>query len=255
MIWLSPHAYDAVLFDLDGVLTDTAATHAVCWKRMFDAFLHDHAARSAIPFREFDIDRDYKQYVDGRPRVEGVRSFLRSRSISLPEGDPQDSPDAITLWGLGNRKNALFNETLREVPPAVYPGSVALLRAVRAAALRTAVVSASRNARAVLQATDLASLFETCIDGVVASQRGLAGKPAPDTFLEAVGRLRASPSRAVVIEDAEAGVAAATAGGFALVIGVARHGEAESLRRHGAHVVVNDLSEVGVNTATEKPNR
>jgi beta-phosphoglucomutase family hydrolase len=253
-VCISPVLCDAVLFDLDGVLTATAATHAACWKRMFDGFLHTYAERTGTPQAPFDLEHDYLRYIDGRPRYDGVRTFLASRAISLPEGQLDDPPSADTVLGLGNRKNALFRDVLREQPPAVYEGSLALVRSLHARGLRTAVVSGSRNAALVLEAAGISSLFAARVDGSTAAELGLVGKPAPDTFLEAARRLDVAPERAAVIEDAESGVAAARAGRFGLVIGVARSGNAAALHASGADYVVRDLDEVIVADPTEAPD-
>lgn len=253
-VLISPACCDAVLFDLDGVLTATAATHAACWKRMFDTFLQAHAEQTGTTYAPFDIEHDYLRYVDGRPRYDGVRAFLSSRNIRVPEGDPDDPATAKTVRGLGNCKNAVFREMLRDEPPTVYQGSLALVHRLRARGVQTAVVSGSRNAAPVLKAAGIDSLFAVQVDGVTAAERGLAGKPAPDTFLEAARRLGAAPARTAVIEDAASGVAAARAGGFGLVIGVARSGNAAALRASGADHVVSDLDEVAVEQQHEAPD-
>jgi beta-phosphoglucomutase family hydrolase len=236
--------YDAVLFDLDGVLTDTAGVHADCWKRTFDEFLSRWADRAGHPFQPFDIESDYRLYVDGKRRYDGVRDFLHSRAIDLPEGSPEDPPDAETVCGVGNRKNVLVNQALEEGGVVVYQGSVALVRALRDAGVKTAVVSSSANCATVLRAAQIEDLFEVRVDGKVAAERGLPGKPAPDTFLEAARELGVDAKRAVVVEDAISGVQAGRNGGFGLVIGIARHDEPEVLRREGADVVVGDLGEL-----------
>ena len=236
--------FDAVLFDLDGVLTSTAKIHSKCWKAMFDAFLSQRAAEGKEPFRPFDIETDYKLYVDGKPRYEGVRSFLASRHISLSEGVPGDLPTANTVCGLGNRKDELVKAAIDRGEVEPYPGSVALVRRLREQGIRTAVVSSSNNCEEVLRAAGMLELFETRVDGLVASKLQLRGKPEPDTFLEAARVLGVSPARAVVVEDALAGVAAGRAGGFGLVIGVDREGGGDALRTHGADVVVTDLGEL-----------
>lgn len=237
-------AFDAVLFDLDGVLTDTARIHTDCWKQTFDDFLRKRAEAGREPFRAFDPVRDYRQYVDGKPRYDGVRDFLRSRGIELPEGSPADPPDADTVCGVGNRKNALVVKAIQAGSVDVYEGSLAFVRQVRDRGLRTAVVSSSANAGEVLAAGGIADLFDLRVDGAVAAARKLPGKPAPDTFLEAARELGVPPERAVVVEDAVSGVEAGRAGGFGLVIGVARHDDPDSLRRHGAGLVVSDLREL-----------
>jgi beta-phosphoglucomutase family hydrolase len=241
---VNPDRFDAVLFDLDGVLTDTARVHAACWKQMFDAFLQARSRKSGEPFRAFEIDPDYDLYVDGKPRYDGVRDFLRSRGIDLPEGAPDDPPDRETVCGLGNRKNELVGEAIATVGVDVYPGSVRLVNHVREQGIRTAVVSASANCAAVLRAARIAELFEVRVDGHTLEQRRLRGKPAPDSFLEAARELGVPPGRAVVIEDAIAGVQAGRAGAFGLVVGVARKGDTEALAKNGADRVVGDLAEL-----------
>lgn len=235
--------FDAVLFDLDGVLTDTARVHAACWKRMFDDFLRRRAAEKNEPFEPFDIDADYGRYVDGKLRHEGVRSFLKSRGIDLPEGDAAAPPDTETVHGLGNRKNELIREVLASTGVEVYDRSVAWARELRNQKVKTAVVSASRNCRAILQSAGIEDLFDVRVDGEVAARLHLPGKPAADTFLEAARQLGVDPRRAVVVEDAIAGVQAGRDGGFGLVIGVARKGNAAALQESGADMVVGDLGE------------
>jgi beta-phosphoglucomutase family hydrolase len=236
--------YDAALFDLDGVLTDTAQLHAASWKRMFDEYLRRRAARTSDPFRAFDIATDYKLHVDGKPRYDGVRDFLRARGIALAEGTPQDASGAETVCGLGNRKNDLVNAAIDAGQVVAYPGSIALVRRLREAGIKCAVVTSSQNREAVLAAVGIADLFDAAVDGNTILARGLEGKPAPDAFLAAARALDVVPSRAVVVEDALSGVEAGVRGGFGLVIGVARHGNAEELKRRGAHAVVADLSEL-----------
>jgi beta-phosphoglucomutase family hydrolase len=236
-----PETVRACLFDLDGVLTPTALIHAAAWKEMFDDFLRQ---RDGDSFRPFDATADYDAYVDGRPRAEGVRSFLDSRDIELPEGDDDDPPDRLTVHGLGNRKNVLVLEKIRQEGVKPYPGSVRYVEAVRAAGLRTAVVSSSANTHDVLHAAGLDGLFDAVVDGHAVSDRGLAGKPAPDTFLAAAHDLGVEPRQAAVFEDALAGVEAGRAGGFGHVVGVDRAGQADALRAHGADVVVEDLGEL-----------
>lgn len=239
-----PDGSRACLFDLDGVLTDTASVHAAAWKQMFDDYLRARAEREGTPFRPFDVKTDYGPYVDGKPRLDGTRGFLESRGIELPEGSPDDPPDAETVWGLSTRKNDLVQEKIRTLGVDVYPGSVRYLRAVKDAGLATACVSSSANAAQVLEVANLSGLIDLRIDGVVAKQRGLAGKPAPDTFLAAAADLGVAKEQAVVFEDALAGVASGRAGGFGFVVGVDRTGQADALREHGAHVVVQDLEEL-----------
>ncbi|HEX9034426.1 MAG TPA: beta-phosphoglucomutase family hydrolase [Streptosporangiaceae bacterium] len=232
------------LFDLDGVLTKTAQVHDAAWKEMFDDFLRDRAERTGGSFVPFDPVRDYDEYVDGKPRAEGTRSFLASRGIELPEGDHGDPPRAQTINGLGNRKNEIVLRRMRTDGVQVYEGSVRYVRAVRDAGLRRAVVSSSANCAEVLKAAGIADLFDARIDGIVAEHDHLRGKPAPDTFLAGARALNLEPAQAAVFEDALAGVAAGRAGGFGLVVGVDRAGQAAELASHGADVVVSDLSEL-----------
>jgi beta-phosphoglucomutase family hydrolase len=239
-----PDTIKACLFDLDGVLTNTAAVHNAAWRETFDAFLSARAAETGEPFRPFDPDADYHRYVDGRPRADGVRTFLASRGITLPEGSPDDPPGTNTVNGLGNRKNVLLLERIRTDGVEVFEGSVAYLRAAAAAGLRRAVVSASANAPDVLATTGLDRLVEVVVDGRVARAEGLRGKPEPDTFLAGARLLEVTPAEAAVFEDAQAGVAAGRAGAFGYVVGVDRVGQAEALREHGADIVVQDLSEL-----------
>jgi beta-phosphoglucomutase family hydrolase len=236
--------YDAVLLDLDGVITDTAKLHAACWKEMFDAFLQKRAADRGEAFRPFDIDMDYRPHVDGKPRFDGVRDFLSSRGIQLPEGSPDDLPKAETVGGLGNRKNALVNKVIEEIGVEAYEGSVKLIRQLRHQGFKIAVVTSSQNCQAVLRAAKLDADFEVQIDGNEIEAKQLAGKPAPDTFLMAAKLLGVEPARAVVIEDAISGVQAGRNGDFGFVIGVARKANADELKRQGAHLVVKDLGEL-----------
>jgi beta-phosphoglucomutase family hydrolase len=236
--------YDAVLLDLDGVITDTASIHAACWKQMFDEYLQRRAAQKGEEFRPFDIATDYRLYVDGKPRYDGVRDFLSSRNMRLPEGNPDDPPSAETVCGLGNRKNELVNNIIEEKGVQPYAGSVELIRQLRDRGFKIAVVTSSQNCEAVLKAAKLNAFFDLQVDGNTIHQQNLAGKPAPDTYLRAARLLGVEPSRAVVIEDALSGVEAGRNGKFGLVIGVARKGNAEELRGHGAHLVVNDLGEL-----------
>jgi beta-phosphoglucomutase family hydrolase len=239
-----PVGIRACLFDLDGVLTQTAKLHAAAWKQMFDAFLSKRAARTGERFVPFDEVADYDEYVDGKPRYDGVRSFLGARGIELPEGLPSDPPEAETVSGLGNRKNDLVLALIEEEGVDRYEGSIRYVRAVRAAGLRRAVVSSSANTREVLAAAAIDDLFDTEIDAHVAEREHLRGKPEPDTFLAAARELDVSPAEAAVFEDALAGVAAGRAGRFGYVVGVDRVGQAEALREHGADVVVSDLAEL-----------
>jgi len=239
-----PQGITACLFDLDGVLTQTAKIHAQAWKQMFDGFLRERSGRTGEPFHEFDRPTDYDKYVDGKPRLDGVRSFLESRGIELPVGSPSNPPDAETIHGLGTRKNDLVLELIRRQGVDPYEGSVRFAEAARDQGLRRAVVSSSTNCRDVLEAAGIDHLFEEVIDGVVAEREGLAGKPAPDTFLAGARAVATEPARAAVFEDALAGVEAGRAGDFGWVIGVDRTGQAEALRRRGADVIVKDLDEL-----------
>ena len=232
------------LFDLDGVLTQTALVHNAAWKETFDEYLSRRAVALGSPFVPFDPGPDYLKYVDGRQRADGVRTFLASRGIVLPEGTPDDDVDAETVNGIGNRKNVLVLRYIAEGKVQVYDGSVTYLHAVRNAGMRTAVVSASANCRDVLRAAGIEDLLEERVDGVVARAEGLPGKPAPDTFLAAAKRLGVDPANAAVFEDALAGVEAGRAGGFAFVVGVDRVGHAAELLAHGADIVVSDLAEL-----------
>jgi beta-phosphoglucomutase family hydrolase len=239
-----PDAIRGCLFDLDGVLTKTAKVHDAAWKEMFDDYLRERSRRTGEPFVPFDPVADYDDYVDGKPRADGTRSFLESRGIHLPEGSDDDPPDAETVHGLGNRKNEILLRKIREDGVEAYPGSVAYLRAVKEAGLPRAVVSSSANCRDVLVAAGIEDMFDARIDGVVAGQQHLRGKPAPDTFLAGAKALGLEPAAATVFEDALAGVAAGRAGGFGFVVGVDRVGQAEALKEHGADVVVKDLAEL-----------
>jgi len=236
-----PAEIQACLFDLDGVVTRTAVVHAAAWKEMFDAFLHE---REGDDFRPFSAD-DYDEYVDGLPRADGVRTFLASRGIELPEGDPGDPPDTPTVQGLGDRKNDLVLEKIRTDGVEAYDDTLTYIRAARAHGLRTAIVSSSANCRDVLRAIDAEDLFDVRVDGVVAAERHLPGKPHPDTFLAAARDLGLDAPRSAVFEDALAGMDAGRAGGFGYVVGVDRVGQADALYAHGAHVVVKGLAELG----------
>lgn len=241
---------DAVVFDLDGVLTDTATLHAAAWKMAFDAALRTHTGAQAVPF---DIEADYSAYVDGRPRLDGARGFLQSRDLHLPEGNPADPPGEQSVWAVANRKNELFGQLLDRQGVHVFDTSVALVCRLRQAGIRTAVVTASRNAARVLAATGLADLFDTRVDGEDAAALRLPGKPEPATYLEAVRRLNVSPDRAVIVEDALAGVEAGRRGGFGLIVGVDRRGRPQLLANAGADVVVTDLAELGLDTTRHQP--
>ena len=239
-----PDGITTCLFDLDGVLTQTAKVHAAAWKQTFDEYLHKRADRGDEEFKEFDKVADYDEYVDGKPRYDGVQSFLQSRGIDLPWGDHDDPPDKETVCGIGNRKNDLVLKLIREQGVEAYPGSVRYVNAVRDAGLHRAVVSSSANCKDVLVAAGIEDLFEVRIDGIVADQQHLKGKPAPDTFLAAAKALDVPAAQATVFEDALAGVQAGHAGKFGYVVGVDRVGQADALVAHGADVVVKDLSEL-----------
>jgi beta-phosphoglucomutase family hydrolase len=232
------------LFDMDGVLTKTATVHAAAWKQTFDALLRRVSARASRPFEPFDEVTDYEQYVDGKPRADGVRSFLTARGIELPEGDPDDPVTAETVQGVGNAKNEAFNELLRTNGVERYEGSVRYVKAARAAGLRTAVVTSSANCDAVLASANMTDLFDTTFDGNDLNAQKLLGKPAPDSYLAAARVLDAEPAQAAVFDDAQAGVQAGRAGGFGRVVGVDRLGQAEALYGHGADVVVEDLDQL-----------
>ena len=251
--------YDAVIFDLDGVVTQTAAVHAAAWKRLFDAYLAECAARTGTSpgapdpsggapgaLRPFDLEADYRLHVDGKPRYDGVRDFLASRGIELPMGDPADPPERETVCGLGNRKNDFFNAEVREHGVRTFPSTVTLIHELRDAGIRVGLMSSSKNTAMVLDVTGTTDLFEVRVDGVVAEQVGLPGKPDPAMYLETARRLGVAAARSVVVEDALSGVEAGRRGRFGLVIGVDRLGQAAELAEAGADVVVDDLAEVSV---------
>lgn len=239
-----PDGVRACLFDLDGVLTDTASVHKTAWKAMFDDYLRARATRTGEPFVPFDIDHDYLTYVDGKRREDGVRAFLNSRGIDLPEGGPDDPPEAETVAGLGNRKNAMFQRVLHTDGVTVFDGSRRYLAEAAGAGLGVAVVSSSANTREVLEVTGLARYVQQRVDGVTLREEHLPGKPAPDSFLRAAQLLDTQPAAAAVFEDALAGVAAGRAGKFGCVVGVDRVGQADELRSHGADIVVTDLADL-----------
>jgi beta-phosphoglucomutase family hydrolase len=239
-----PSGITTCLFDLDGVLTQTAKIHAQAWKQMFDDFLREWAERTGEPFEPFDRPTDYDEYVDGKPRLDGVHSFLQSRGIDIPMGSPSDAPEEDTVHALGTRKNNLVLDLIQEQGVEPYAGSVTFVERARDQGLRRAVVSSSTNCREVLVAAGIEHLFEVRVDGTVAEREGLAGKPAPDTFLAGARAFDAEPAEAAVFEDAQAGVQAGRAGDFGWVVGVDRTGQAEALRQRGADVVVEDLAEL-----------
>jgi beta-phosphoglucomutase family hydrolase len=238
----APLAFGAAIFDMDGVVTRTAAVHARAWKEMFDAYLQGRAARGAERFREFTQEGDYLRFVDGRPRYQGVAAFLESRHIHLPPGTPDDAPGAETVCGLGNRKNELFNAIVARDGAGLYESTAALIRELLAAGVKVGLATSSRNSALILGQSGVASLFATVVDGIVSEKLGLAGKPAPDIFLAASANLGVPPAQAIVVEDAVSGVQAGAAGGFALVIGLARENNHAELQRHGADLVVGDLA-------------
>ena len=236
--------FGATLFDLDGVVTKTARVHASAWQHLFNEYLQSDAVRTGRPFQPFDIEQDYRIYVDGKPRYEGVKSFLDSRGITLPWGTPDDGPGEDTIYGLGQKKDGYFETYLRESGVEVYEGTVRFLRVARDRGLKTAVVSSSSHCKQVVEAAELTALFDTRVDGLETQRLHLHGKPAPDTFLEAARRLDVPPEQAIVIEDAQAGVAAGRAGGFGLVIGLDRRHQADALRQQGAAILAADLSDL-----------
>jgi beta-phosphoglucomutase family hydrolase len=239
-----PDGIRGCLFDLDGVLTKTAQVHDAAWQEMFDGYLRERSRKTGEPFVPFDRVADYENFVDGKPRADGTRSFLQSRGIELPEGRPDDPPDAETVEGLSNRKNEILLRRIREDGVEAYPGSVRYVRAARDAGLRRAVVTSSANCRDVLASAGLADLFESHIDGLTVEREHLRGKPAPDSYLAGARALGLEPGTAAVFEDALAGVAAGRAGRFGFVVGVDRLGQADALAEHGADVVVTDLAEL-----------
>jgi beta-phosphoglucomutase family hydrolase len=239
-----PDGVKACLFDMDGVVTQTAVVHAAAWKEMFDEFLRARAKSTGTEFVPFDAHAEYDAYVDGKPRLDGTRSFLESRGIELPEGKADDPPGTPTIYGLSNRKNDLVLAKLAQGGVQVYEGTVTYIRSVRDKGIATAIVSSSANTKQILDSAGLADLFDVRVDGLIATERGLRGKPAPDTFLAAATELHLTASQAAVFEDALAGVEAGRAGHFALVVGVDRVGQADGLSKHGADIVVKDLSEL-----------
>ncbi len=242
----------AAVFDLDGVVTLTARVHASAWKQLFDDYLRVVGARNQEPFRPFDIDADYRAYIDGRPRYDGVRTFLASRGIHLPDGSPADPPDRETICGLGNRKNDLFRKKIREMGVDVDWDAVRFIRELRAHNIRVGVASSSKNTTEILHSAGLADLFEAQVDGIISEQIGLKGKPSPDIFLRCLEMLGSKdPGRAVVFEDAVAGVEAGRAGRFGLVVGVDRDEASAELREHGADWVIRSFKEISLDRMLE----
>ena len=238
--------FDAVIFDMDGVVTDTAGLHGKAWKEMFDRFLEHNVQETGQPQEPFDLGRDYLEYVDGKPRFDGVRSFLASRKISLPEGTLEDSPGTGSVYALGNWKNQLFGKLLETEGAVAYPGTVELIRQLHEAGVKTAIISSSKNAETILRSAGIIDLFDVKVDGVDSLELGIDGKPAPDIFLRAASELGVKPDRAVVVEDAISGVQAGRAGGFGLVVGVNRGTDPAALLDNGADIVVSDLAELEV---------
>ncbi len=236
-------AFEAAVFDLDGVITKTAVVHTKSWKKVFDAYLKEKAGKENKPFREFTQD-DYLNYVDGKPRYHGVDSFLKSRNINLPWGDPADHPSMETVCGLGNRKNKAFLETLEKEGAEVYPSTKKILFELKDAGVKLGVASSSKNCKAVLEAVGLLSLFEARVDGVVSAELNLNGKPAPDIFTKACEIMNADPSQSIIVEDALSGVQAGANGNFALTLGVARKGNTAELEKNGANYVITDFEEI-----------
>jgi beta-phosphoglucomutase family hydrolase len=238
--------FDAAIFDLDGVITFTARVHAAAWKQLFDDYLRLRAQRSGEPFREFDAQTDYHQYVDGKPRYDGVQSFLESRGIHLPRGTPADDPGMETICGLGNRKNDLFNRKVRELGVEVDQDAIRFVRELRGRGVRIGLASSSKNAVPILERVSLLPLFQTVVDGVVSERLGLRGKPQPDIFLKCLDELipGGSAQRAMVVEDAISGVEAGRSGGFGLVLGVDRNAQSNALREHGADKVIRSFREI-----------
>lgn len=234
----NPHAYQAFLFDMDGVLTQTASVHATCWKKMFDHFLKEYGEKHHLNLEPFTIESDYKNYVDGKPRYDGVRSFLSSRNIELPE---EAEGDDYSIKKLGDQKNELIHEVLQNEGVQVYEGTIAFAKYLKDKGKKLGVVSSSNNCEEVLKVAGIEDLFDTRVDGTVVREQNLTGKPAPDMFLLAAKNLDVSPERAVVIEDAISGVQAGANGKFGLVIGINHEGDFETLKQHGAHFVTSDL--------------
>ncbi len=252
-VTISTSDFDAVLFDLDGVVTQTEKLHTIAWKALFDEFLSRFAQRTGTPFVPFDAGTDYLQYVDGKQRYDGVTSFLAARDITLPYGDPEDDSSRETVCGLGNKKNSAFLACLAEKGVEVFASTVVLIKALRQKGLKIAIVSSSKNCKIVLEQAGLTDLFDTRVDGVESATCKLPGKPAPDTYLEAARRLNVRPERTAIVEDASSGVEAGHRGGFGLVLGVARQDNQAALEQHGADAVVTDLEDVQVNDTPEQP--
>lgn len=248
---ISPLEYQAVIFDLDGVITKTATVHGRAWKRMFDEFLQQHSRDEGVPFVPFDEQQDYLTYVDGKPRYDGIQSFLESRGIDLEWGDPSDGPHKVTICGLADKKNRLFLDELKN-GIEVYQSTVAIIRELRERGVKTGIISSSKNCTPILEKVGLLDVFDTKIDGLDQEKRGIPGKPSPDVFLQAARELEVKPEHAVVVEDAISGVQSGSAGGFGLVIGIDRVGQEEELIKNGATIVVNDMNEVKISKEVPK---
>lgn len=242
---MNKYSFDAVIFDLDGVITHTAKVHAAAWKAMFDEFLLEYSRETGRKFDVFTYENDYLPYVDGKPRYKGVESFLQSRNILIPYGLSSDSADVTTICGLGNRKNLKFNQVLERDGVEIFESSVLLLKELKQAGIKIAVASSSKNCRIVLEKAGLLHYFEARVDGEVSIERGLKGKPEPDIFLEAAKDLEVLPLKSIVVEDAVSGIEAGVKGNFGFVLGIARENNSNELEQAGAHFIVNDLSEVG----------
>lgn len=245
------HHFTAVIFDLDGVVTDTAAVHSSAWKRMFDEYLQSYALKTDTPYKKFSHLEDYLPYVDGKPRYKGVESFLLSRGIYLPYGDPTDPPDRETICGLGNRKNQIFNQAVAGGAVKVFESTVVFIQQLRSNGIRVGVASSSKNCQTVLDSVGLLDLFETRVDGVVSAELGLKGKPEPDIFTTACDNLGVLYNQAVIVEDAVSGVQAGRNGGFGLVLGIAREDNSDKLKRNGADIVINDMREIDIQAIDE----
>ncbi len=237
-------SFEAVIFDMDGVITQTAVTHAAAWKKMFDEYLQEREKKYGESFREFTYLNDYLTYVDGKPRYEGVASFLKSRGIKLPLGDAADAPEADTVCGLGNRKNEAFNEVIEKDGVEVFPATVTLINTLKRAGIKLGVASSSMNCKQVLEAVNLHKIFGVCVDGTVLAEKGLQGKPEPDIFTTTCKILGILPAKSIVVEDAVSGVRAGAKGKFGLVLGIARENNAMELQQNGADFVVSDLKEI-----------
>ena len=243
---------DAIIFDMDGVITNTASTHAAAWKQMFDEYLRKRAERYGEQFQPFDADLDYRRHVDGKPRYDGVKGFLKSRGISLPYGSPKDKPDQETICGLGNRKNQYFLERLRKKGVKPYESSIMVIKQLKKNGIRTAVISASRNAEAVLEEAGIGELFDVKVDGIDSAELHLKGKPDPAIFLEAAKRLKVKPEKTAIVEDSLAGVEAGRRGKFKLVIGVDRANQGKDIKKRGADIVVQDLSQIEIRQTSSR---